>query len=144
MTKTARDIMSKDVDLIKMDESVQTAAKMMRDGNYGIIPVYENDRLQGLITDRDITIRLVAEGKDASKEKVRDFMTKSVLYCYEDDSIEEVSNKMSDTYHRRFPVLNRDKRLVGILSIGDLAKAEETKTNTHKALNDIASASVSH
>jgi CBS domain-containing protein len=86
----------------------------------GVLPVGEKDHLVGMITDRDIAIRGIAKGK-GPRAKVRDVMTKDVKYCFEDQEIEEVTRSMADIQVRRLPVLNRDKRLVGILSLGDIA-----------------------
>jgi CBS domain-containing protein len=92
----------------------------------GVLPVGENDQLIGMITDRDIAIRGIAEGK-GPKAKVRDVMTDDVKYCFEDQELEEVTRNMADIQVRRLPVLNRDKRLVGILSLGDIAGSPDGK-----------------
>lgn len=118
--------MSKKVELGTLTMSLQEVAKKMREGDFGILPIAENDRLVGMITDRDIVVRAVAEGRDAQQAQVRDYMSHSVFYCYDDDSVEEVLSKFGEQQIRRLPVLNRQKRLVGILSIGDLALKKET------------------
>jgi CBS domain-containing protein len=115
-----RELMTPEVEIIRPDDTLQTAAKMMADIDAGILPVGENDRLVGMITDRDITVRAVAEGRDPDKTMVRDAMSDEVRYCFEDEDSEEVARKMGSWQVRRLPVLNRDKRLVGIVSLGDM------------------------
>ena len=134
-----REVMSKKADVINMNRSVVEAAKMMKDGNYGSIPVEDNDRLQGMVTDRDIAVRVVSEGLDPNEVKVSECMSKGVEYCFDDESLEDISKKMAETRYRRLPVLNRDKRLVGIVSLGDLSRGEKSKTATHEALQQITS-----
>ena len=133
------ELMTPDVEIVAPDDTLHTAARMMADLDTGALPVGENDRLVGMITDRDITIRAVAEGRDPDKTKVRDAMSEHIRFCFEDEDTQEVSRKMSDWAVRRLPVLNRDKRLVGIVSLGDLATggAEE---ESRKALEEISDA----
>jgi CBS domain-containing protein len=111
--------MSKNVRVANPDETVQQAAKMMAELDSGVLPVGDADHLVGMITDRDIAIRGIAEGKGPNA-KVSECMTKDVKYCFEDQDIEEVASNMGDQQVRRVPVVNRQKRLVGILSLGDL------------------------
>jgi CBS domain-containing protein len=120
----AKECMSKDVRIASPTWSLKEAAKTMKEIDAGFLPVGENDRLVGMITDRDIAIRGIAEGK-GPKAKVRDVMTDEVIYCFEDEDLDAVSVKMADRKVRRLPVLNRDKRLVGVISIGDLAQSPE-------------------
>jgi CBS domain-containing protein len=112
--------MSTDVRVINPEQSIQEAAKMMGDLDVGALPVGEDDRLVGMITDRDITVRALA-ASDRPSTNVRDVMTEEVRYCFEDEDTEHVARNMAELQVRRLPVLNRDKRLVGILSLGDLA-----------------------
>ncbi len=113
-----KDIMSKSVDYIDPKMSLKEAAKRMRDDDIGILPVAENDRLVGMLTDRDIVIHTLADGKvDAT---AGDAMTKKVLYVFEDDSIEDLTENLGKNQVHRMPVLNKDKKLVGIVSLGDL------------------------
>ncbi|WP_029010085.1 CBS domain-containing protein [Azospirillum halopraeferens] len=112
--------MTRDVRVAGPDQSIRDAARMMADINAGVLPVGENDRLVGMITDRDIAIRAVAQGKGPDA-KVRDVMTADVRYCFDDDDVESVARSMGDNQVKRLPVVNRDKRLVGIISLGDLA-----------------------
>ena len=131
------DIMSRDVKLVAPDDSLEKAAKLMAKLDIGVVPVGEDDRLVGMITDRDITVRAVAAGKKPKECKVRDFMTADIKYVFEDESIDDVSRNMSKLQVRRLPVLNRDKRLVGIVSLGDLAIKEDSAQAEH-ALKDIS------
>jgi CBS domain-containing protein len=119
------DAMSRDVQVASPTQSIRNAAKIMAKIDAGVLPVGENDKLVGMITDRDIAIRAVAEGKSPTT-KVRDIMSEEVLYCFDDQDLEEVAQNMSEMKIRRLPVVNRDKRLVGIISLGDLARNEDT------------------
>ena len=118
--------MTRDVRVASPDETVRQAAKTMATLDAGVLPVGENDHLIGMITDRDIAIRGIAQGK-GPKAKVRDVMTEDVKYCFDDQDVEEVTRNMADIQVRRLPVLNRDKRLVGILSLGDIAISPDSK-----------------
>jgi len=115
-----KDLMSRDVKVISPDMSIREAAREMRDGDFGMLPVGENDRMIGTISDRDIAIRAVAEGKDTGT-KVRDVMSEGIAWAFEDDSVEEAAKIMSKRQVRRLPVVDRDKRLVGIVALGDFA-----------------------
>ena len=112
--------MSRNVRVAEPAQSLRDAARMIADLDAGVLPVGDNDRLIGMITDRDITIRAVAEGKGPDTT-VDEVMTPEVRYCFEDDDLEQVARNMADLQVRRMPVMNREKRLVGILSIGDIA-----------------------
>lgn len=140
MTETlmkVREAMTRDVRLVRPDQTIRDAAKLMAELDIGALPVEENDRLVGMITDRDIAVRAVAEGKSPDT-RVRDAMSKEVKYAYEDQSIEEVTQNMGDLRVRRLPVLDRDKRLVGILSLGDLAIDEGAQDEAGEALGRIS------
>ena len=119
-----KDCMTKKVEIGSPDMTIFDAAKAMRDGDFGALPIAKDDRLVGMITDRDITTRAVAEGKNPYEVKVSEIMTGRVLYCFDDQTLDEVSTNFGQTKVRRLPVLSRDKRLVGIISIGDLADAD--------------------
>jgi CBS domain-containing protein len=112
--------MTRDVRVARPDQMIQDAAKLMSEIDAGVLPVGDNDRLVGMITDRDIAVRAVAQGK-GPQTPVREVMTAEVKYCFDDEDTEHVARSMSDQQVRRLPVVNRDKRLVGILSLGDLA-----------------------
>ena len=107
--------------MIGPDVVLKEAAERMRDLDSGVMPVGQNDRLVGMLTDRVITIRATAAGKDPNRTRVEEVMTPDVVYCFEDDDAVAAANIMEEHQLRRLIVLNRDKRLVGILSLGDLA-----------------------
>ena len=116
------DVMTRNVECVRPDDSLQAAARKMRDLDVGPLPVCgDNDKLAGMITDRDITVRAVAEGWNPAEHRVREAMTDQVIYCQDDQDVEEASRMMQERQVRRLMVLNRDKRLVGIVSLGDLA-----------------------
>lgn len=128
--------MSRDVRLARPSDTIQSVARMMANIDCGCMPVQENDRLAGMITDRDIAIRAIAEGKGPDTP-IAEVMSRDVKYCYEDDEIDDVLRNMGDIKLRRLPVVNRDKRLVGIISLSDLAsRGEEPRAG--EALQHIA------
>ena len=132
-----REIMTTGVDVINVGKPVVEAAKLMASGDYGSLPVEENDKMVGMITDRDIAVRVVAQNKDPQSTLVQDCMSRGIDYCFDDDDVEDISQKMKSNQHRRIPVVNRDKRLVGIVSLGDLALSadESTVNGTLKAVS---------
>jgi len=114
-----RDCMSRDVRLTRPDETIRDAARMMADIDAGALPVTDLDRLVGMITDRDITVRAVAEDRGPDT-KVDAVMSREVLYCFDDQETDDVLRNMGDIKVRRLPVVDRDKRLVGIVSLSDM------------------------
>ena len=116
-----KELMTRKVELVEPNLSLKEAAEKMKNKDIGALPVGENDRLVGMLTDRDIAIRGVANGKDANQTKVRDCMTSEINYCYEDQTLEEVGKLMMVKKIRRLPVLNKNKKLVGICSLDDMA-----------------------
>lgn len=112
--------MSSDVKIANPNQSVRDAARLMAEIDAGILPVGENDKLVGVITDRDIAIRAVGADKGPATP-IREIMSEDVKYCFEDDDLDDIAQNMADIKVRRLPVLNREKRLVGILSLGDIA-----------------------
>jgi CBS domain-containing protein len=132
-----RDAMTQDVRMVRPDQTIREAAQLMAQLDIGALPVQDNDRLVGMITDRDIAVRAVAEGKGADAS-VRDVMTNDIKYCYDDQTVEEVTRNMGEQRIRRLPVMNRDKRLVGILSLGDLAQEEDSQDEAGEALCGIS------
>jgi CBS domain-containing protein len=136
-----QDCMSKDVQIASPDQTIRDAAQKMKEIDAGFLPVGENDRLVGMITDRDIAVRGVAAGKGPDTP-VREVMSKEVLYCFEDESIDAVSEKMAKQQIRRMPVLNHDKRLVGIISLGDIS--QQDRTGSAEALSGISSPGGQH
>jgi CBS domain-containing protein len=119
--------MTRDPKVASPDQTIQEVAGIMLDIDAGVMPVGENDRLVGMITDRDIAVRAIAQGK-GPQTPVREVMTEDVKYCFEDEDLDEVARNMADQQVRRLPVLNRDKRLVGILSLGDMAVTQDSRT----------------
>lgn len=132
-----RDVMTPNPECISPDTSLKEAAAKMRDADIGDVLVCENDRLVGIITDRDIAIRATADGKTPSRSKVRDVMSSGVVYCFEDQTYEEAAQMMSKKQIRRLPILNRDKRLVGIVSLGDLALQTNDEMVVEKTLEAV-------
>jgi CBS domain-containing protein len=117
-----KEVMTRGAECTRPSASLQEAARKMRDLDVGLLPVCgDNDRLVGMITDRDITVRAVAEGEDPKTTCVQDVMTPDIAYCFEDQDVTEATELMKKNQIRRLVVLNRDKRLVGIVSLGDLA-----------------------
>lgn len=140
-----KECMTKNVELGTPEMFLHEAAKKMRDGDFGMLPIQKDDRLVGMLTDRDIAIRCVAEGRDAKNIHVGEVMTEKVLYCFEDQSLDEVARNLGDNQVRRLPVLNRQKRLVGILSLADLTHAhlnakqlENTMSKITKPTNHVS------
>ena len=115
------DIMTANPVVLGPDTVLREAAQKMRELDSGVMPVGDNDRVVGMLTDRDITVRATADGKDPNTTPVRDVMSSEVIYCFADDDVEVAARKMEEHQIRRVIVLNRDKRLVGIASLGDLA-----------------------
>ena len=132
-----KDLMSRDVKVINPDMTIGEAAKKMRDGDFGMLPVGEDDRMIGTISDRDIAIRAVAEGKDADT-KVREVMSEGIAWVYEDESVEQAAMIMSERQVRRLPVVNRNKRLVGIVALGDFAVESSEIRPAAQALSEIS------
>ena len=116
-----KDVMTKSPEVVAPEASLIDAAQTMRSLDVGVVPVCESDRLVGVVTDRDIVVRAAAEGKDPTKCLVADAMSAGVSYCFEDDDLVHATRIMEDKQVRRLPVLNQKKRLVGIVSLGDLA-----------------------
>jgi CBS domain-containing protein len=115
------EIFSTDVELATPDMTILEIAQKMKERDCGSVPVRDGDRLAGMITDRDIVVRCIAEGKDPEETTAGEVMTSGILYCYDDEDAKDVAKNMAETKVRRLPVLNRDKRLVGIVSLGDLS-----------------------
>lgn len=132
-----REAMTSDVRMVRPDQTIRDAAHLMAELDIGALPVEDNDRLVGMITDRDIAVRAIAEGRGPDTS-VREVMSREIKYCYEDQSVEEVTQNMGELRVRRLPVLSREKRLVGILSLGDLAIDESAQDDAGEALGGIS------
>ena len=124
----AKDIMSKRPEFVPPTWTLKQAADQMRTHDYGFLPIGENDRLIGAITDRDLAIRAIAEGRDPNRTMVRDVMSKGIHYCWETDSLETIVQQMEGLQVRRLVVLNKDKRMTGIISLGDIATKSHNPT----------------
>lgn len=116
------DTMTREVKVASPEDTIARAAELMVVHDTGVAPVGENGKLVGMITDRDIAVRAVAAGKGPDT-RVRDVMSRDVKFCFEDQDLEAVARVMADLRLRRLPVLDRGRRLVGIVSLGDLAVA---------------------
>lgn len=134
---TIKDVMSRDVQVISPDATIAEAARQMRDGDFGMMPVGANDRMIGSISDRDIAVRAVAEGRSADT-KVRDVMSDGIRWAYEDEPVERAVAIMGEYQIRRLPIVSRDKRLVGIVALGDLAVREAESEPAAEALCEIS------
>jgi CBS domain-containing protein len=140
------EIMSRNVKLASPDDTLQEAAMMMAELDAGALPVGENDRLVGMITDRDIAIRGDAAGCDPTSTRVEEIMSReAVKYCYEDEDVDDIARNMAQEQVRRLPVVNRDKRLVGIVSLGDIARrrADGSDHTSGEALRGVSRPSAS-
>ncbi|HXS42541.1 MAG TPA: CBS domain-containing protein [Stellaceae bacterium] len=121
----ARDVMTAGAAIVSPDTTILDAAKTMAESDVGILLVGKSDRLVGMITDRDIAIRGVAQGRDPVQTRVGELMTGKVLYCYDDEEVGAIASTMSNLQIRRLPVVNRNKRLMGVLSLGDIALKDD-------------------
>jgi CBS domain-containing protein len=135
------EIMSRSVKVASPTDTLQQAARWMAELDAGSLPVGENDRLVGMITDRDIAIRGDAAGCDPTRTPIRKVMSNSsVKYCFEDDDVDTIAQNMAELQVRRLPVVNRDKRLVGIVSLGDISRqAQDGSKAPARALRGISS-----
>ena len=133
-----KDIMTPAVERLPHDASVQEVAQMMKAIDVGMIPVYDGGRLVGMVTDRDLALRVVAEGCDVAHTPAHAVMTPAVISCYEDQTVDEAAQVMEQHQIRRLIVLNRHKRLVGIVALGDLATHRRSKKVAGEALSEIS------
>jgi CBS domain-containing protein len=120
-----REIMTREVDVVAPNASIRDAAAKMKELDVGAIPVCDGQKLSGLVTDRDITVRAVAEGRDPSKTRVSEVMSSEIAYCFEDDPVEQAAKLMESKQIRRLPILDRNKQLAGIISLGDISVRTE-------------------
>ena len=131
-----RDVMTPDVVTLSLGATLSDVARRMRDEDIGSVPISDDNRLVGMVTDRDVVIRGLADGEDPTRLTARDVMSPRLLYCFEEQSVDEALHNMGEQQVRRLPVLNRDKRLVGMVSLGDLSQAQARKAGD--ALKDIS------
>jgi CBS domain-containing protein len=134
------EIMARNVECISPGLPISKAAEKMRDEDIGFLPICEHDRVVGTVTDRDITVRSVAQGRDPRLAPVSEIMTSTVFHCYEDDDVETVAAKMREDEVRRMLIFNRNEQLVGVVSLGDIARAEGEVQIAGETLRDIAEA----
>lgn len=132
-----KDVMTPDVSFVTPDTPIREIACRMRDNDIGSTPVVEHNRLIGMVTDRDIVLRVVAGTVDLDSARARDAMSQGILYCFDDDSVESVLENMGNNQIRRLPVVNRQKRLVGFVSLGDLSLAGRRRA-AGEALQEIS------
>lgn len=130
-----KEVMTAAVNYVAPDALIPAIARLMRDEDIGSVPVAENDRLIGMITDRDLVVRVLADGLDLRSATAREVMSPKILYCVNDQSVDDVLNNMADNQVRRLPVINRQKRLVGMVSLGDLSRAADKRAGS--ALKEI-------
>ena len=130
------DVMTEDVYLVTPEQTIAEAALLMREKDVGSVAVHADDKLVGILTDRDLAIRAVADGLD-SGTRVRDVMTEGIKYCFDDEEVDEVASNMAELEIRRLPVVNRNKRLVGFVSLSNVADAGETDS-TRVLLRSVA------
>ena len=135
-----KQIMNRSVTTINPDTPIAKAAEKMRDLDIGFLPVCEHDHLVGTVTDRDITIRSVAQGRDERLARASEIMTPAVFYCYEDDDVEEAGRQMQDKEVRRLVVLTSGKEIAGVISLGDIAKTSGETELAGETLGEIAEA----
>lgn len=133
-----REIMSEKPEIMSPDHTLKQVAEKMMEGDFGFMPIGENDRLIGAITDRDIVVRAVAKALDPNQTPVRDIITDEVRYCFENDDVEKASQMMCDLQIRRLVVLNDEKRIVGIISLGDIASQYPDSTLSGQLIEKIS------
>jgi CBS domain-containing protein len=132
------EVMTRQVEYVRPADTIVEASEKMRALNVGALPVCDGNRLQGMLTDRDIVLRAIAEHRDPSSMRVHEAMSPGVVYCYEDQRAEDAAHIMRERQIRRLPVLNRENQLVGIVSLGDLAVKTKETTATAEALEKIS------
>ena len=138
------EIMTQDPEVVTSDFVLKDAALKMRELDVGMLPIRSDDRLVGMLTDRDITIRATAEGRDPTKTQVQEVMTQEVLYCFEDQDVSEAAKVMQEKQIRRLPILNREKRLVGIVSLGDVAVHLTEKNVVAETIKEVSEPAAPH
>lgn len=133
-----RDIMTKNPEVVRPDATIDEAARMMKHLDVGSLPVCNGTRVLGMITDRDITIRATAVGHDPNTTHVQDIMSHDIQYCYDDQDVKEAAKLMSENQIRRLPIVDRDKNLVGIVSLGDISVDANNDRMSGDTLEDIS------
>jgi CBS domain-containing protein len=139
-----RDVMTAKIEDIPADATLMQAAEKMKRLDIGALPVREKDRLVGMITDRDIAVRAVAEGHDPKKMPVREAMSREICFCYEDESMESAAKLMEERQIRRLPVFDRSERAIGMVSLGDLAVRNHDHRLSGEVLAHVSTPSSPH
>jgi CBS domain-containing protein len=137
MARKILEVMTRDVEVINPNDTLREAAEKMRSLNVGPLPVCDGQRVLGMITDRDIVVRAIALGRDPNTTQVADAMSSGIEYCFDDDDVEDVLERMKDKQIRRVIVVDRNKKLVGIVAIGDLS-GEISENKVGEALEGIS------
>jgi CBS domain-containing protein len=136
-----RDIMTQDVKTVLPSDTIEKAARWMDELNVGVLPVIDGEKLVGMITDRDITVRATSVGKNPTECQVGEIMTTEVRVCFDDDNVEEAAQRMRVAQIRRLPVVNRDGQFIGIVSLGDLATGSDRQSTIALTLDRISTPS---
>ena len=139
-----REVMTRNVEEIPPQATLRDAAQRMRSLDVGALPVCENNKLVGMITDRDITVRAVADGCDPQRSTVREAMTGQIVFCYEDEDVQRAARMMEEKQIRRLPVFDRNQRLCGIVSLGDLATRLRNDRLSGEVLEQVSEPNVPH
>jgi CBS domain-containing protein len=137
-TMKINEVMTRRVEVVHPDATIEEAAEKMKSLDVGALPVCDGDRLQGMITDRDITVRATAEGYVPGFTKVRTVMTEDVQWCFDDEDVQAAAEIMQRAQIRRLPIVNREKRLVGIVSLGDVAVRTDDEQLSGEILEDVS------
>lgn len=133
-----KDVMTPQAEVVSPDETVENAAVTMKTLDIGVLPVCDEDGLVGILTDRDVVIRVVAAKRDPKAVQVGEVMTPNIVYCFEEDTIEKAASLLAEHQIRRLPVLNQERRLVGIVSLGDLAVHADDHQVGGRVLEDVS------
>jgi CBS domain-containing protein len=139
-SQKVRDFMTRNPECVSEKDSIRDVARIMKDQDTGVVPVVEGKKIIGLVTDRDIVVRGIAEGKDVSSSKVNELMTRDVRSVHEDSTVAEVLDLMSRSQVRRIPVVNQSQELVGIVSIGDISTETNQDNKVGRAMENISEA----
>jgi CBS domain-containing protein len=137
-----KDVMTPQAEVISPDATTEHAASIMKTLDIGVLPVCDEEGLVGILTDRDLVVRVLAASRDPKAMLVGEAMTASVVYCFEDDDVERAAAIMAGQQIRRLPVLDKNRKLVGLVSVGDIAVQTQDHQLTGKVLEDVSQPSV--
>jgi CBS domain-containing protein len=132
-----KDVMTTQVEVVRPDASIQEAAEKMRSLDVGALPVCDGQQLKGMVTDRDITVRATAQGRDPKATPVREVLSPELAYAFEDQDLEDAQRLMQEKQIRRLPILSRDKQLVGIVALADVV-AEAGKKDAARTVQAVS------